>query len=32
MFNLTIKKLIIIIAMCKKTYPKLINLNQECYY
>ena len=26
MFNLIIKKLIIIIALCKKTYPKLINL------
>ena len=26
MFNLIIKKLIIIIAMCKTTYPKLINL------
>ena len=28
MFNLIIKKLIIIIAMCKTTYPKLINLKK----
>ena len=28
MLSLTIKKLIIIIAMCKKTYPKLINFKK----
>ena len=28
MFNLIIKKLIIIIAMCEKTYPKLINFKK----
>ena len=32
MFNIIIKKLIIIIALCKKTYPKLKNLKKERYY
>ena len=29
MFKLIIKKLIIIIAMCKKTYPELINKDMK---
>ena len=34
MFKLTIKKLVIIITMCNKAYPELINkdLKKKCYY